>query len=114
GRRGPARTVASGLRRRDGAVDAAAPRGHRVRRDRHRVLLEAAPAHGAGHRATAGGIMILAFSVAPSGVGASGQAPEADGSVSAAVAAAIRVVRASGLPYRTSSMFTEIEGEWDE
>ncbi|MGJ0203512.1 thiamine-binding protein [Leucobacter sp. gxy201] len=58
--------------------------------------------------------MILAFSVAPSGVGASGQAPEADGSVSAAVAAAIRVVRASGLPYRTSSMFTEIEGEWDE
>ena len=24
------------------------------------------------------------------------------------------VVRASGLPNRTSSMFTEIEGEWDE
>ncbi|GAA1780142.1 hypothetical protein GCM10009768_06250 [Leucobacter iarius] len=37
-----------------------------------------------------------------------------DGSVSAAVAAAVRVVRESGLPNRTSSMFTEIEGEWDE
>ena len=24
------------------------------------------------------------------------------------------VVRASGLPHRTTSMFTEIEGEWDE
>ena len=24
------------------------------------------------------------------------------------------VVRASGLPNRTSSMFTELEGEWDE
>ena len=31
-----------------------------------------------------------------------------------AVAAAVRVVRESGLPHRTSSMFTEIEGEWDE
>ena len=31
-----------------------------------------------------------------------------------AVAAAVAVVRASGLPHRTSSMFTEIEGEWDE
>jgi uncharacterized protein YqgV (UPF0045/DUF77 family) len=26
----------------------------------------------------------------------------------------VRVVRDSGLPNRTSSMFTEIEGEWDE
>jgi uncharacterized protein YqgV (UPF0045/DUF77 family) len=34
--------------------------------------------------------------------------------VSDAVAAAVAVVRASGLPNRTSSMFTEIEGEWDE
>jgi len=47
----------------------------------------------------------VAFSVAPSGTG---------DSVSAAVADAVRVVRASGLPHRTSSMFTEIEGEWDE
>jgi uncharacterized protein (TIGR00106 family) len=52
--------------------------------------------------------MIVAFSVAPSGT----TAP--DGSVSEAVAAAVRVVRESGLPNRTSSMFTEIEGEWDE
>ena len=58
--------------------------------------------------------MILAFSVAPSGVGPAGPAMNEDGSVSAAVAAAVRVVRESGLPNRTSSMFTEIEGEWDE
>jgi uncharacterized protein YqgV (UPF0045/DUF77 family) len=31
-----------------------------------------------------------------------------------AVAAAVEVVRASGLPNRTDSMFTTIEGEWDE
>lgn len=49
--------------------------------------------------------MIVAFSVAPLGTGES---------VSQAVAAAVRVVRESGLPNRTSSMFTEIEGEWDE
>jgi uncharacterized protein YqgV (UPF0045/DUF77 family) len=52
--------------------------------------------------------MLVAFSVAPSGDG------KADGSVHAAVAAAVRVVRESGLPNRTSSMFTEIEGpDWD-
>jgi uncharacterized protein (TIGR00106 family) len=49
--------------------------------------------------------VIVAFSVAPSGTG---------DSVSEAVADAIRVVRASGLPNHTSSMFTELEGEWDE
>ncbi|UOR01254.1 thiamine-binding protein [Leucobacter allii] len=59
--------------------------------------------------------MIVAFSVAPSGAPADAEARlPADGSVSAAVAEAVRVVRASGLPHRTSSMFTEIEGEWDE
>lgn len=51
--------------------------------------------------------MLVAFSVAPSGTG------RADGSVHDAVAAAVRVVRDSGLPHRTTSMFTEIEGEWD-
>jgi uncharacterized protein YqgV (UPF0045/DUF77 family) len=51
--------------------------------------------------------VLVAFSVAPSG-GSSG-----DG-VHDAVAAAVRVVRESGLPHHTSSMFTEIEGEWDE
>jgi uncharacterized protein YqgV (UPF0045/DUF77 family) len=49
--------------------------------------------------------VIVAFSVAPSGTG---------DSVCEAVAEAVRVVRASGLPNRTSSMFTEVEGEWDE
>ncbi|MDQ4490206.1 thiamine-binding protein [Sinomonas sp. ASV486] len=51
--------------------------------------------------------MIVAFSVAPSGASSSD-------SVHEAVAAAVRVVRESGLPNHTSSMFTEIEGEWDE
>lgn len=57
--------------------------------------------------------MILAFSVAPSGAPTDG-AERPDGSVHDAVAEAVKVVRASGLPHRTSSMFTEIEGEWDE
>ncbi|RXZ67190.1 thiamine-binding protein [Agromyces albus] len=52
--------------------------------------------------------MLVAFSVAPSGL----EGPE--GSVHDAVAAAVRIVRESGLPNRTTSMFTEIEGEWDE
>jgi uncharacterized protein YqgV (UPF0045/DUF77 family) len=52
--------------------------------------------------------MLIAFSVAPSGTG------RTDGSVHDAVAAAVEVVRASGLPNSTSSMFTEVEGEWDE
>ncbi len=62
--------------------------------------------------------MLVAFSVAPSGdpQGASPQSGtgSADGSVHDAVAAAVRIVRESGLPHRTTSMFTEIEGEWDE
>ncbi|MEG8178232.1 MTH1187 family thiamine-binding protein [Nocardia terpenica] len=49
--------------------------------------------------------MIAAFSVAPLGVGED---------VGRAVAAAVRVVRASGLPNETTAMFTSIEGEWDE
>lgn len=52
--------------------------------------------------------MLIAFSVAPS------VAADDTGSVSEAVAAAVAVVRKSGLPHRTSSMFTEVEGEWDE
>jgi uncharacterized protein YqgV (UPF0045/DUF77 family) len=54
--------------------------------------------------------MIVAFSVSPSG----GPAAADDGSVHDAVAAAVRIVRESGLPNRTSSMFTEVEGDWDE
>ncbi|MDQ1609848.1 MAG: hypothetical protein QOE16_2580 [Microbacteriaceae bacterium] len=52
--------------------------------------------------------MLVAFSVAPSG----GEAPDA--SVHDAVAAAVKVVRDSGLPNHTDAMFTTIEGEWDE
>ena len=52
--------------------------------------------------------MLVAFSLAPSGTGGT------DGSVHDAVAAAVRIVAESGLPNRTDSMFTEIEGEWDE
>lgn len=50
--------------------------------------------------------MLVAFSVSPMG-------GESD-SVGSAVAAAVRVVRESGLPNETTSMFTTVEGEWDE
>ncbi|MEU8134593.1 MTH1187 family thiamine-binding protein [Streptodolium elevatio] len=49
--------------------------------------------------------MIVAFSVTPLGIGED---------VGEAVAEAVRVVRASGLPNRTDAMFTSVEGEWDE
>ncbi len=52
--------------------------------------------------------MLFAFSVAPA------VSADSTGSVSAAVAAAIKVVRDSGLPNRTDAMFTTIEGDWDE
>ena len=51
---------------------------------------------------------MFAFSIAPT------TTTDPDGSVSQDVAAAIRVVRDSGLPHRTESMFTTLEGEWDE
>ena len=51
--------------------------------------------------------MIVAFSVSPSG-------GDETGGVGEAVAEAVRVVRASGLPNETNAMFTNIEGEWDE
>ena len=57
--------------------------------------------------------MLIAFSVAPSGAPADGS-ERGDASVHDAVAAAVRVVRESGLSHRTTSMFTEIEGpDWD-
>jgi uncharacterized protein YqgV (UPF0045/DUF77 family) len=56
--------------------------------------------------------VLVAFSVAPSG--ASSDRPAApDGSVSEAVAAAVRVVRESGLPNHTDAMFTTVEGDWE-
>lgn len=66
------------------------------------------------------GPVIVAFSVAPSGPARPGMGPDASAageptdSVSEAVAEAVRIVRDSGLPHETSSMFTSIEGEWDE
>jgi uncharacterized protein (TIGR00106 family) len=51
--------------------------------------------------------MLVAFSVAPSGA-------DENGSVHEAVAAAVKIVRESGLPNQTDSMFTTIEGDWDE
>ncbi|MDJ0354936.1 MAG: thiamine-binding protein [Actinomycetota bacterium] len=74
--------------------------------------------------------MLVAFSVAPSGTpmhgaptvltgSSAGPVPDTDGtaddgSVHSAVAAAVKVVRESGLPNHTDSMFTTIEGDWDE
>lgn len=52
--------------------------------------------------------MLAAFSITPLGTG------DTTGSVSGAVAEAVRIVRASGLPHETTSMFTTVEGEWDE
>jgi uncharacterized protein (TIGR00106 family) len=49
--------------------------------------------------------MLLAFSITPVGSG---------DSVSAAVAEAVRLVRASGLPNETNAMFTNVEGSWDD
>ena len=51
--------------------------------------------------------MIVAFSIAPAG-------PDDTGSYSAAVAEAVGIVRACGLPHETNAMFTNIEGEWEE
>ena len=53
------------------------------------------------------GSMLFAFSVAPT-------VSDPDGSVHRAVADAVAIVRASGLPHQTGPMFTTIEGEWDE
>lgn len=52
--------------------------------------------------------MLLAFSISPQ------TSDQPDGSVSQAVAAAVKVVRESGLPNETTSMFTTVEGEWEE
>lgn len=49
--------------------------------------------------------VLVALAVAPCGTGEE---------LSAEVAEVIRVIRASGLKNRTNSMFTEIEGEWDD
>lgn len=48
---------------------------------------------------------LIAVAIAPCGTG---------DELSAEVAEVVRVIRESGLPSRTTSMFTEIEGKWDE
>ena len=48
---------------------------------------------------------LVAVAIAPFGVGDE-LAPE--------VSEVVRVIRESGLPNKTYSMFTEIDGEWDE
>ena len=48
---------------------------------------------------------LVAVAIAPFGVG---------DELSEYVAEVVKVIRASGLPNETHSMFTEIEGEWDE
>lgn len=51
--------------------------------------------------------MLVAFSISPT-------ASDPTGSVTEAVAEAVRIVRDSGLPCETNAMFTNVEGEWDE
>jgi uncharacterized protein (TIGR00106 family) len=51
--------------------------------------------------------MLVAFSISPT-------SGDETGSVSEAVADAVRVVKESGLPWELTSMFTTVEGEWDE
>ena len=49
--------------------------------------------------------VLVAVAIAPFGVG---------DELADAVAEAVRIIRASGLKNRTTAMFTEIEGEWDD
>ncbi|WP_019552700.1 MTH1187 family thiamine-binding protein [Propionispira raffinosivorans] len=48
---------------------------------------------------------LVAVAISPCGTGEE---------LSAEVAEVVKVIRESGLPNHTTSMFTEIEGEWDE
>lgn len=48
---------------------------------------------------------LVAVAIAPFGIG---------DELAQEVAEVVKVIRESGLPNRTTSMFTEIEGEWDE
>ncbi|MEK3763684.1 MTH1187 family thiamine-binding protein [Solibacillus sp. FSL K6-4121] len=48
---------------------------------------------------------LVAVAIAPFGVG---------DELGQEIAEVVKVIRDSGLPSRTTSMFTEIEGEWDE
>lgn len=49
--------------------------------------------------------VLVAVAIAPFGVG---------DELAEEVARAVAIIKNSGLPYRLGSMFTEIEGEWDD
>ncbi|TJZ41951.1 MTH1187 family thiamine-binding protein [Streptomyces piniterrae] len=49
--------------------------------------------------------MLVAFSLTPMGV---------EAGVADYIADAVKIIRESGLPNRSDSMYTMIEGEWDE
>ena len=68
--------------------------------------LELEEAYAMSEPATNAGMnTLVAVAIAPCGTG---------DELSAEVAEVVRVIRESGLPNRTTSMFTEIEGDWDE
>ena len=68
--------------------------------------LELEEAYAMSEPATKTGMnTLVAVAIAPCGTG---------DELSAEVAEVVRVIRESGLPNRTTSMFTEIEGDWDE
>lgn len=48
---------------------------------------------------------LIAVAIAPFGIG---------DELASEIAEVVKVIRESGLPNSTNSMFTEIEGEWDE
>lgn len=48
---------------------------------------------------------LVAVAIAPFGVG---------NELAQEVAEVVKIIRESGLPNRTTAMFTEIEGDWDE
>ena len=84
--------------------------GHEVRRERLRSAVEPRVSGSVSRAVLLRGTvsaMLFAFSIAPAGGGSD--------SVGDVVAEAVRVVRESGLPNETTSMFTTIEADsWDE
>lgn len=48
---------------------------------------------------------LIAVAIAPFGKGEE---------LASEIAEVVKVIRESGLPHHTTSMFTEVEGEWDE
>ncbi|HSB30787.1 MAG TPA: MTH1187 family thiamine-binding protein [Candidatus Sulfobium mesophilum] len=49
--------------------------------------------------------MLIAFSIVPIGTGSS---------IGASIAEVLKIVDASGLPYKVNPMGTVVEGEWDD